>query len=238
MSAATASSREREPSAAVTALVLRERQSRDRARWDEMLDCYTADASIAMSWFAGPAAAFVDRSRSIDVGGSRGVHRLSPPVVRAHGGRALAEVPLVIEFRTDVSGVEADLCSFARSQYRAVRTDDGWRIAALTAVYERDTLAPAVPGTSLRIPAGAMDGLRPSYRCLAWHLRRTGYPVPDDLPGDDRPDTVEAVLAADLRWLNDHTSTFTDPPPADEHAAHRAGPRGCCRPESPLRTQE
>lgn len=194
-------------SAAVTMLVLHERQSRDRARWEEMLDCYTDDASIAMSWFTGPAATFVHRSQSMDVGGSRGVHRLSPPVVRVQGGRALAEVPLVIEFRTDVGGVEADLCSFARSQYRAVRTAGGWRISALTAVYERDTLTPAVPGTGLPVPAGAMDGLRSSYRCLAWHLARSGYPVPGDLPGDDRPETVEAVSAADLRWLHGDTST-------------------------------
>lgn len=203
---------EQDPSAAVAALVLRERQSRDRARWQEMLDCYTGDASIAMSWFTGPAATFVDRSRSMDVGGSRGVHRLSPPVVRVHRHRALAEVPLVIEFRTDVGGVEADLCSFARSQYRAVRTVDGWRISALTAVYERDTLTPAVPGTGLPVPAGAMDGLRSSYRCLAWHLARNGYPVPGDLPGDDRPETVEAVLAAELRWLHEDTSPTTGRP--------------------------
>lgn len=127
---------------AVTALLLRERQSRDRARWSEMAACYTADATIAMSWFDGAATDFIERSRTMDVGGSRGVHRLSPPAVRVHGDRAWAELPLVIEFRTDVAGVQADLCSFARSQYRAVRTDQGWQIRSITSVYERDTLTP------------------------------------------------------------------------------------------------
>ncbi len=188
---------------AVAALLLRERQSRDRARWSEMAACYTADATIAMSWFDGSAADFIERSRSMDVGGSRGVHRLSPPAVRVHGERAWAELPLVIEFRTDVAGVQADLCSFARSQYRAVRTDQGWRIQAITSVYERDTLTPAVPGTTLPLSPEDFAGLRPSYRCLAWHLDRNGYPIPSDLLGDDRPDGVSGQLAADLQWLHE-----------------------------------
>jgi hypothetical protein len=201
-----------DPVVAVTALLLRERQSRDRGRWAEMADCYSPDSTIAMSWFAGPAADFIRRSGSMDVGGSRGVHRLSPPAVRVHGDRAWAELPLVIEFRTDVAGVEADLCSFARSQYRAVRDDGVWRISALTSVYERDTLTPAVPGTTLPVPADAFAGLRPSYRCLAWHLGRNGYPIADDLLGDDRPDGVRAQLAADLAWLQqDPTSPATGP---------------------------
>ncbi|MDR7277413.1 hypothetical protein [Catenuloplanes atrovinosus] len=58
----------------MTALVLRERQSRDRGLFDEMADCCTADATIAMSWFEGPASTFIERSRAMNVGGSRGVH--------------------------------------------------------------------------------------------------------------------------------------------------------------------
>lgn len=206
---------EQDPVVAVTALVLRERQSRDRARWQEMSDCYTPDATIAMSWFNGPAATFVQQSRSMDVGGSRGVHRLSPPTVRVCGDRAVAELPLVIEFRTDVDGTQADLCSFARSQYRAVREGGTWRIGAITSVYERDTLTPAVPGTTLPVTAQAFAGLRPSYRCLAWHLGRNGYPVPGDLPGDDRPEVVQALLAADGEWLTQSA------PPTDRPAVDR-----------------
>ena len=198
-----------DPAVAVTALLLLERQSRDRGRWAEMAACYAPGATIAMSWFDGPAAEFVEHSRSMDVGGSRGVHRLSPPAVRVAGDRAIAELPLVIEFRTDVDGVPADLCSFARSQYRAVRAEGTWRLSAITSVYERDTLTPAVPGTVLPVAADAFAGLRPSYRCLAWHLGLHGYPVADDLPGDDRPQAVSELMAAELAWL--HDAPATDP---------------------------
>lgn len=130
---------EQDPTVAVAALLLRERQARDRAQWRRMARCYTADATIAMSWFTGTAAAFIEHSQVMDVGGSRGVHRLSPPIVRVHGDRAVAELPLVIEFRTDVDGVEADLSSCARSQYRLVREGGHWRIRAITSIYERAT---------------------------------------------------------------------------------------------------
>lgn len=198
-----------DPTVAVTALVLRERQTRDRQWWDEMAQCYTPDATIAMSWFDGPAAEFIQSSRSMNVGGSRGLHRLSPPAVRVHENRALAELPLVIEFRTNVDGVEADLCSFARSQYRAARTRGVWRISAITTIYERDTLTPSIPGTVLPLSENDFTGLRPPYRCLAWHLRRSGYDVPDDLPGDDRPTAVAVVHDADVAWLHAGESPST-----------------------------
>lgn len=60
-----------------------------------MAGCFTKDAVIDMSWFNGPAAEFVQRSRVMDVGGARGVHRLSPPAVHVTGDRAIAELPLV-----------------------------------------------------------------------------------------------------------------------------------------------
>lgn len=147
---------------AVTALILRERQSRDRQWWDQMAECFTKHAVIDMSWFNGPAAEFVQRSRVMDVGGSRGVHRLSPPAVHVTGDRAIAELPLVIEFRTDINGVEADLSSYARSQYRAIRQPGGWALTRITSIYERDTLTAAIPGQSLNVDTSVFDGLRPS----------------------------------------------------------------------------
>ncbi|MFE9429118.1 hypothetical protein ACFYNO_39930 [Kitasatospora sp. NPDC006697] len=43
-----------------------------------------------------------------------------------------AELPLDIEWRIDIDGVEADLASTCRSQYRPERGADGlWRIARI-----------------------------------------------------------------------------------------------------------
>jgi hypothetical protein len=143
----------------VIQLVLRERRSRDRGWWDQMAACFAGDSVVDMSWFTGSGAEFVRESRRMSGGGWGGhsAHRLSPPAVRVRGDRALAELPLAIEFRVSIGGIEADLTSHARSQYRAQQTGGSWRIARITSIYERDTLIPSVPGTRLDIDPQERD---------------------------------------------------------------------------------
>jgi hypothetical protein len=43
---------------------------------------------------------------------------------------------------------------------------------------------------------------RPSYRFLAWDLRRKGYEIAEDLLGDDRPIEVARQYADELAWLH------------------------------------
>ena len=187
----------------VTQLVLRERQSRDRGWWDRMAECFAEESVVDMSWFKGSGAGFVDASRRMAGGGWGGhsVHQLSPPAVRVQGKRALAELPLVIEFRVTVDGVEADLASFARSQYRAERAGGMWRIVRITSIYERDTLTPALPGARLEINPRELEGHRPSYRLLAWYLARRDVHVPPNLLGDDQPEPVARQYEAEAAWL-------------------------------------
>jgi hypothetical protein len=186
---------------AVAQLVLRERQSRDRGWWDDMANCFTPGAVIDMSWFNGPASEFVRLTRERSANGVWGRHRLSPPAVRVNGDRAWAELPLGIEFRTTIDGVEADLVSYCRSQYRAERRDGAWRIARITSIYERDTLTPATPGTALGLDPAELTQFRLSYRCLAWYFNRAGTPLGDDLLGDDRPDEVAHHYETERAWL-------------------------------------
>lgn len=192
---------------AVTQLVLHERQSRDRGWWDDMASCFAPAAVIEMSWFTGPASEFMRLTRERSANGVWGRHRLSPPAVRVNGDRAWAELPLGIEFRTTIDGVEADLVSYCRSQYRAERRDSTWRIARITSIYERDTLTPATPGTALRLDAAELAAFRPSYRCLAWYFNRAGTPLGDDLLGDDRPGEVAHHYEIERAWLLAHLTS-------------------------------
>ena len=111
------------------------------------------------------------------------------------------ELPLAIEFRVPVAGIEADLTSYARSQYRAQLLGGFWRIVAITSIYKRDALVPSVPGTRLDIDAQELTGYRPSYRCLAWFLSRRGLPPRPDLLGDDQPEAVTRQYEAEATWL-------------------------------------
>lgn len=186
---------------AITRLVLSERQARDRGWWSRMADAYWPDSQVDLSWYSGDGAGFVAASEAMSGRGDRSVHRLSPPVVDVVDDRGWAEVPAVIEVRTTVDGVLADLASYTRINYRCERRDDVWRVLSLDCVYERDTIAPVLPGATLRLPAGELDRFRPSYAVLAWHLDRRGYPIGGDLLGDDRPVERDAHYERTLAWL-------------------------------------
>jgi hypothetical protein len=184
----------------LTQLVLRERQGRDRGWWTQMRDCFHADAIVRLSWFEGSADEFVVRSKAMNDQGDRASHRLSPPVIYVSGGRAVVELPMIVEFRTVVDGVEADLASFGRLLYRAESRAGEWRIARLDAIYARDTLAPAIPGAQLTIDTEELVGLRPAYRLLAYHLSRRGYTIAQDRYGDDQPEQLAELYRSTREW--------------------------------------
>ncbi len=183
-------------------LILKERQGRDRGWWEQMGSCFHPDSLVNLSWIRGTGAEFTALSRKLSESGTRPLHRLSPPVVHLNGQKGLVELPAAIEVRFVHQGVEADLVSYSRLIYRVERRDTGWKVLNLDAIYERDTLVPAVPGTDLNVRPDDFASFRPSYRYLAFHLSLRGVSPRDDLLGDDRPEAVEALYKAAFEWLN------------------------------------
>lgn len=206
----------------ITQLVLGERQARDRGWWGRMAASYWPDSHVVLSWYSGDGPGFVAASEAMSGRGDLSVHRLSPPVVRAVADRARAEVPAAIEVRATVDDVLVDLTSYTRISYRTERRDGDWRIVALDCVYERDTIAPVVPGTVRSLPADELARFRPSYAVLAWYLEHRGYSIGEDLLGDDRPAERDAHYARTFRWLH-----RTDPT-TGRHEVD--GAAGSCRP--------
>ena len=189
----------------ITQLILHERQGRDRGWWDQMDACFHPDSVVSLSWFNGSGADFVARSRAMSQGGLWPLHRMSPPVVHVNGSRAFVEAPASVEVRFLIGGVEAELISYSRLLYRVEQRAGAWKILGLVAIYERDTLAPAVPGTTLGVDVARFSQFRPSYRCLAYHISLRGLPAPDDLYGDDRPERSNALYGRLLEWLRSGT---------------------------------
>jgi hypothetical protein len=185
----------------VIQLVLKEREARDRLWWGLMRDAYWDASAVRLSWFRGTGAEFVARSREMSGKGVVTRHRLGPPAGWVIGDRALVLLPAVVEAYPTVNGVDAVLSSYARLVYRAERRDGAWKIAHLQAIYERDELVPAVPGQHITVPPSSLDGLRGSYRLLAWHLGSTGFPVEPDLPGDDLPEEVARIYQDAFDWV-------------------------------------
>ena len=185
----------------ITQVALRERQGRDRGWWTQAASCFHPDSRVTLSWFDGPGAEFVARSRKMAESGLRMIHRTSPPVVHQHGDRAVLELPMAVERRFSLKGVEADITSCARMLYRLERREGSWRILSMNAIYERDTLTPAVSGTTLDVDHDLVATFRPSYRFVAYDISLGGRTMTPDLYGDDRPEQVEALYRSSFDWL-------------------------------------
>jgi hypothetical protein len=185
---------------AITQLVLRERSARDLGLWEQMADCYHPDSRVRLSWIDGTGPEFVRRSREMADRGLRGRHRLGLIEVTLSGDRAIASLGGTIEIPLQLDGVEAVLSSWARFLFRAERRAGVWRLAGFDVVYQRDQLACAIPGQSVSIPPEALAPYRPSYRLLAHCVGRLGMTIRDDLPGEDRPESVAAITRELWSW--------------------------------------
>lgn len=185
---------------AITQLVVLERECRDLGRWERMRECFHPDAVVRLSWFSGSGADFVTGSIDMARRGVLAKHRLSPVLVRLAGTRAVASLGATIDIPTRFGAIEAQLSSHARFMYRTERRGDEWRISGFDAVYVRDELTAAIPGQTLQVPPEELLRFRRSYRMLSYVLSTQGYTVNTELPGDDQPETVQALEAEIFGW--------------------------------------
>jgi hypothetical protein len=189
----------------ITQLIMHERQGRDRGWWDQMRQTFWPEATLRLSWIDGPATDFVEGSRKMAAGTSGAVHRLALPSIHIRNDRGVAEVSVTIQSRILVGGVETDLTSYLRLFYRTEKRSGRWGIVRMDAVYEADTMTPALPGQIVNLDPKLLEGRRPSYRLLSYLLEQRGISVPDDLYGVDRPRPLVELYRSAFEWARiDH----------------------------------
>ena len=89
-----------------------------------------------------------------------------------------------------------------------VRTPRGWRLKSFMGIYSRDTLTAVNPNDKLPIDWNEIRKFRPEYRFLCYAMMQRGYSVSQELPGDERPDIVNAYYAKCERWLETGEAAF------------------------------
>ena len=89
---------------AITQLIVRERESRDLARWQQMRDCFWPDSLVPVSWFQGNGADFVTGSIDMAKRGVPAKHRLAPILVTLSGTRAIASLTAIIDLPVNLQG--------------------------------------------------------------------------------------------------------------------------------------
>ncbi|MEU7144184.1 nuclear transport factor 2 family protein [Nocardia sp. NPDC046473] len=183
----------------VLTLITHERQARDRGWWSLLERCYTPEATIQTSWFDGTAVEYIELSKRVFEQTPSG-HRLGQPVIDINGARAIAEVPMTIEMRGAFRGVEVDLTAYIRMLHRAEKGDGDWRFAASVAIFDHDTMTPALPGAPPTLHLDDLAAARPSYRMLSLWMTERGYTVPADRYGTDRPAELTALYDDAYAW--------------------------------------
>lgn len=189
---------------AITQLILREREDRDLGRWDDMRQCFWPDSHVGVSWFQGSGDDFVTGSIDMARRNVLAKHRLAPIRVRLNGDRAIATLAAIIDLPVTLQGVPMNLAAYARFLYRAERRQGRWGIKSFDAIFMRDELIPAIPGQSISVKPEEVKRFRPSYRMLSYYLTTQGYEVNLNLPGEDRPELVEAFFREVYGWAGLH----------------------------------
>ena len=167
--------------------------ARDQGKWAELLATFTPDGTISVSWFSGPCAQFVERSRAGYEAGQRSKHHLLPSVVRVNGERAIGETSIVIHVRQAIGGVPVDMASHARFLDRLEWREGRWAIRERTAIYERDRLDPVEPSAAFDELFKANDFSRypAQYRYMAARLAAVGRALAPVVYRDGEAETAE-----------------------------------------------
>jgi SnoaL-like protein len=187
---------------AVSQLLLRERFGRDLGLWEQMRDCYHDDSIVRISWMKGSGPEFVRHSKQMVERGVQANHHLGPILVTLAGDRAIGQFTGTIDIPSALKGIDVIMSSGARFLVRAERRAGPWRISGFDIVYLRDKVTPVIPGQVLAIDPEAVKAFRPSYRFMSYSLTLSGFPVPNDLPGIDRPDLVDLLVREVYEWAS------------------------------------
>ena len=187
--------------AEIAELLLTERMARDEADWERMGACFHPDSHLDLSWFSGSGAEFVAASRRSYAAGNRNLHLVSAPTIRLHGARAVALANLCIVIPITLHGVEAVLSAYCRLHEHFARHDQRWGMVSMTVVYLWGALVPRDPAQRIDLDAARLARFRKSYALLAYVEEERGGTINPDLPGIDRPETIDAVRARDDAWL-------------------------------------
>jgi hypothetical protein len=185
---------------AISQLILAERESRDLGLWNRMRSCFHPDSRVKLSWFDGSGEKFVEGSIDMARRGMLAKHRLGPPLVRLAGNRAVTSISAIIDIPEVLGGIEVQLSSHARFLFRTEKRDGKWGICFFDCLYLRDELTTAIPGISVPVTFNDLKPFRKPYRVLSYLLTLKGYTPNNDLAGDDRPETVAALMSDVFGW--------------------------------------
>ena len=187
---------------AISNLIVSERLYRVSHRDKELASCYAENARIHTSWQSGGVNSFVGQHPTETSTENFNVNRCGGALIHQNGNRAFVEYPSTTIRNVKINGVDAVLTSYMRLLYRVEKIDDDWKIIEMISINEADELHPVIAGTDLKIKPKEIEGLRISYRWLAYTRIKSGNKISNDLLGVDRPNDIAKIYEESISWLN------------------------------------
>ena len=183
----------------VKELIEFERFCRDNALWAEMKRCFAANSSVTVSWFKGTGEEFVEASSKMK---AYAPHKLYNTLVWLNNNKAVAITMATIQCRSNLKGAIVELQSDVKLIYRVEKLDRVWYIISMDGIYEKDSLVPVSLGHNIVVPIDEISKFRTSYVNLSYIFSKDGYKIDTELPGIDRPETVNKLYNEAKGWLS------------------------------------
>ena len=186
---------------------------RDAGDWERFRSVWHDDGWMTATWFQGPAAKFIEVSRSGFEKGVSILHFLGGTSVDLKGTRAVAQTKMTINQRAPVDGVPVDVVCTGRFFDFLEKRGGRWGIVRRQPIYEKDRLDPVDPAASLKLDPELLARFPEGYRHLAYLQTKNGFTIKLDLPQLKGP-VVERLYAHGRAWLGGAPSAFpeSDPP--------------------------
>jgi hypothetical protein len=178
---------------------------RDLGDWQALGACFHPQGTITVSWYSGPAAGFVERSREARAAmkpEERSKHLLGNMRVARNGERATLETDVQICVRESIDGYLFDYTSYARFFDLMVKHEGAWKIFKAACIYDKDRLDPVVPGA---VPPSFFDavplaGTESGFACMRFRQGKRGRTVPPGIVLGGTP-AEQALREEGVRWL-------------------------------------
>jgi hypothetical protein len=190
---------------AIQQLILKWASARDMKAWEARASCFTEDSVVEMSWFRGSGAVFAAEVKKIAATGLLTFHEIGPSSIQIVQDRAIADSPMAAHVVRELGGADVDITFWTRMRSRAERHGGRWLLSGLRVIYIHDLILPRTPSVIPTLDTDLLATFRSTYKYLSYALSTSGHPIADDLPGFDKPETVQALISAEEEWLHSGT---------------------------------
>jgi len=185
---------------------------RDAGDWERFRTVWHDEGWMSATWWQGPAAQFIEVSKSGFERGLSILHSLGGSSVDVKGRRAIAQTKMTISQRAAVEGETVDVVCTGRFYDFFEKRGERWGIVRRQPIYEKDRMDPVDPSAGIKLDPDLLGSFPEGYRHLGYLQSKLGFAIKRDMPQLKGP-VIERLYRHGRAWLDGAASAF---PPEDQ----------------------